>query len=344
MTTACTGCTRYARAFELDWTIIHWSLQLLESHVEKIEGFNTSRVPRSDYQSGADAKFTHRFRMRAPIFVPRSRDGDLPFPPVDCHPWILEAASKSSFYAINPARPRLFGIEDGRILDLARCAPNRFVKGDIVLAVFTVTVVVSKKSWGTQLCPVELVRVANSDPTNWLNPADYAVPVIDSSVRASLADGEELKGQSNPSSREGETNARDLVFEATSYGARGSQTRAASAAEGRDSGLPREIEGSEGSDSGSGSSRDRRTSDPSSRGDARSRPSSSSSFEEVRSMDDEGYSTLSSASAGDDTRQRAREPEPSRVKQAVPVPTKRKRPEVAGERGKVSYALDHRAR
>ncbi|KAI0703152.1 hypothetical protein C8Q76DRAFT_570135, partial [Earliella scabrosa] len=187
----------YTYAFDTDHDDSLYRLQaLLESHVEKIEGFNTSRVPRSDYQSGADAKFTHRFRMRAPIFVPRSRDGDLPFPPVDCHPWILEAASKSSFYAINPARPRLFGIEDGRILDLARCAPNRFVKGDIVLAVFTVTVVVSKKSWGTQLCPVELVRVANSDPTNWLNPADYAVPVIDSSVRASLADGEELKGQS----------------------------------------------------------------------------------------------------------------------------------------------------
>ena len=155
--------------------------------------FNPTKLPRSDYQSGAQAQYKQRFRMRAPIFIPRLKDGDLPDPPDECHPWILEAGSKSSFYAINPARPRLFGLDDGRIMELSNCSPSRFVKGDIVLVIFTVTVVVGKNNWAPHFCPVELVRVASGDPSNWMNPADYAVPVIDSSYRASLTEGEKLQ-------------------------------------------------------------------------------------------------------------------------------------------------------
>ena len=197
--TAMTVSTDYRRsvvAAAVDAPSPDEQLQKLEAHIEKVPGFNPTKMARTDYQSGADSKYTHRFRMRAPIFIPRPRDGPLPSPPIDCHPWILESASKSPFYAINPGRPRLFGLEDGRVLDLAKCTPNRFVKGDIILAVFTVTVVISKKHWGPQFCPVELVRVAESDPASWLNPADYAVPVIDSSVRASLEDGEQIEGTS----------------------------------------------------------------------------------------------------------------------------------------------------
>ena len=166
----------------------------MERHLTGLPGFNPSGYARTDYQSGAAKQFMQRYRVRAPVFVRKPATGQAPSPPSDCHPWLTAAVKKSNYYAVNPSRPQVFGVDSGKIVELSNCYPSTFRKGDVILFTFTVYVVLAGKTWSPYHCPIDLVRVATGDPSNWGDPEDYALPVVDSSVRPSLAEGEEIEG------------------------------------------------------------------------------------------------------------------------------------------------------
>ncbi|TFK83562.1 hypothetical protein K466DRAFT_498230 [Polyporus arcularius HHB13444] len=167
----------------------------LETHVPSLPGWNKD-IPRRRWQSGTDSQYTQRFRMRAPMFVLRDKRAPVPDIPKDTHRWLVDGLKERPWFTINPATPKLFALADGKIVDLARCTPNIFVKGDVLVTTFVLSVIATEKGgWGPELAPVELVRVASGDPRNWVNPADYAIPVVDAGLRPSLAEGEEFEGR-----------------------------------------------------------------------------------------------------------------------------------------------------
>ena len=84
--------------------------------------------------------------------------GYAPATPTDAHPWIVDAVRKSTHYTVNPARPLLFALTEGRTVRLGKCTPDVFMKGDVLVVTFTVSVAISDRNWRPQHCPIELVR------------------------------------------------------------------------------------------------------------------------------------------------------------------------------------------
>ena len=161
--------------------------------------FNPRGVQRKAFQSGANDEFTQRYRVSAPMFN-RIKTGEKkpPIPP-DLHPWVAEAARRSSAYYANPDRPRVFSWEGGRLQDIRKSTSPLLQQGDVVLFTFTFSFIIGAGHWWPQVTPIELVRVAAaytvpSMPAD-VDRLDFSAPIVPSSVRRGFVDGEMPQGE-----------------------------------------------------------------------------------------------------------------------------------------------------
>ncbi|KAI0361338.1 hypothetical protein OH77DRAFT_1443665 [Trametes cingulata] len=168
--------------------------QMLEEYVRYVDGFNPGDLPRREYQTGQDPSLTWRYWMRVPMFI-RMNEGETKPPlPSNLHPWVISADRRSRIYRANPARPSVFALEDNRLRDIRKCAPNTLQRGDVILFTFTVSFVVGPSAWYPQILPLEIVRVASANYTSTSDAAEYALPSVDDSVRPGFMDGELING------------------------------------------------------------------------------------------------------------------------------------------------------
>lgn len=161
--------------------------------MQDVPGFNVPNPkPRRPWQSGQNSSNTHRFWMRAPMFI-RLRPGERKGPfPEHLHEWLREADRRSRAYRANPARPTVLVLEDRMLRGIEDCEPDHLIRGDAVAITFSITYVEGKKDWYPTFIPIDIVRVARGY-TNW-NIGNEGQSIDMLAPRAPLTDGQLIDG------------------------------------------------------------------------------------------------------------------------------------------------------
>ena len=142
-------------------TITH---QVLDDFVERQSGVGIEKKIRRDFMSGKEARFSAKFWMQTPMFLPV---GGLkkPPPPGHLHPWVAAADRASYAFRANPRPPAIFGRRDGMPVPISECTPSKLCSGDIVALTFNLVYQITDKDWFPQYQPVE-VYVLKQSPTD----------------------------------------------------------------------------------------------------------------------------------------------------------------------------------
>jgi len=89
------------------------------------------------------------------------------------HQWVLDAIKeqKDKGFIINPERPSVYELDESILMDLAKCKPSTYVKGDIIWICFTISFSFFSGKWGPDFIPIDLVRVGKL-PEHLVSPSD----------------------------------------------------------------------------------------------------------------------------------------------------------------------------
>ena len=141
-----------------------------------VPGFNLSGVDRRRWQAGGGEYLNNSFWMTVPMFIRKSDGEKKPAPPDHLHPWVLQAAKRSRLYRVNPARPSVRGVQNGKLCEIAKCTPNTLQRGDAVAIRFTVSYFEGMNDWYPQYNLLDVVRVCSAPA---VTPAKEKSPEID---------------------------------------------------------------------------------------------------------------------------------------------------------------------
>ena len=150
-----------------------------------------SEKTRREFMSGKEPRFSSRFWMQAPMFLPASGTRKGP-PPTHVHPWVAEADRASYAYRANPRRPIVYGRRDRAAVPIKECEPANLCPGDVVAITFNITYHFTDKDWYPMYQPVEvyvLKRSAYADqleyealPSDRLQPASMGAAVVEGTL------------------------------------------------------------------------------------------------------------------------------------------------------------------
>lgn len=134
--------------------------QALEDHVDKQPNFNRGKRPRRGWQDGKP-----RYIISSKVFAKQTphntKQGEIFQPYYDVHPWIFEALAKQTEkrFIPNPDKPRLLDYIDNKLVRLEDSPTPYYRKGDIIWMSLKVGFAVGLDSWGTEVMPIEFIRV-----------------------------------------------------------------------------------------------------------------------------------------------------------------------------------------
>lgn len=135
--------------------------QTIDDFVERQSGVGTEKKIRRDFMSGKEARFSAKFWMQAPMFLPVG--GSKKPPPAGyLHPWVVAADRASYAFRANPRPPTVFGRRDGMPVPISECTPNKLCSGDIVALTFNLVYQITDKDWFPQYQPVEIYVLKQS--------------------------------------------------------------------------------------------------------------------------------------------------------------------------------------
>ena len=163
--------------------------QTLDGFIERQPGTGISTKVRRDFMSGREARFSAKFWMQTPMFLPAAGGKKIP-PPAHLHPWVIAADKASYAFKANPRPPTVYGRRNGVPVPINECEPNRLCAGDVVAITFNVVYQVTDKDWFPQYQPVE-VYVLKQAATDSLS--EYEAPIVGrrppSRMGASMVEG-----------------------------------------------------------------------------------------------------------------------------------------------------------
>ena len=140
------------------------NLQLLEEYIVNVPGFNENgELRRRLWQSGGPGFGTSTFWMKVPMFVQVNPGERKPPFPRHLHNWVHQAEKKSRKYRANPARPTVLAVERGRLVDIAKCTPDKLMPGDGIAVTFTVSYIEGNTDWYPQYILIDIVRIERAD-------------------------------------------------------------------------------------------------------------------------------------------------------------------------------------
>ena len=145
-----------------------------------------SKKARREFMLGKDSRFTSKFWMQSPMFLPSSGLKKGP-PPPHVHPWVADADRASYTYRANPRPPAVYGRRNGAAVPVRDCDPPCLCAGDVVAFTFNLIYQFTEKEWHPQYQPLE-VYVLKQSPYAILSDdegpsADRLVPAaMDASV------------------------------------------------------------------------------------------------------------------------------------------------------------------
>lgn len=143
----------------------------MDDFVEKHTSFVTRSKPRRDFMSGREGRFSQKFWMQAPMFLPGTHKsaGRLP---AHLHPWVIAADKASYSFRANPRPPVIYGRKEGISVPIQDCDPNHLCPGDVVSVTFNVVYYLTDKDWHPQYQPVEVYLLKRADGDGWIDYED----------------------------------------------------------------------------------------------------------------------------------------------------------------------------
>ena len=158
-----------------------------------------SEKVRREFMSGKDSRFSAKFWMQSPMFLPASGMRKGP-PPATVHQWVANADRASYAYRANPRPPVVYGRRDGGAVPIGKCEPAHLCPGDVVAITFNIIYHFTDKDWHPVYQPVEvyvLKRSTNADlleyevsPPEQMQPASMGTAVVEGAFISSLYRGE----------------------------------------------------------------------------------------------------------------------------------------------------------
>lgn len=124
-------------------------------------GLVFSKKARRDFMSGKEARFSSKFWMQTPMFLPVVGSRKPP-PPTHLHPWVVAADKASYIFRANTRPPVVYGRRDGKPVPIRECDPDHLCSGDVVSVTFNITYHFTDKDWYPQYQPVEIYVLKQS--------------------------------------------------------------------------------------------------------------------------------------------------------------------------------------
>ena len=148
---------------------------------------------RREFMSGKDTRFSSKFWMQSPMFLPASGTKKGP-PPENVHPWVTDADRASYAYRANPRPPAVYGRRKGAAVPIRECDPPSLCAGDVVAITFNVTYQFTDKDWFPLYQPVEVYVLKQS---TYAELSEHELPRADrvgpATMDASVVEGEQQR-------------------------------------------------------------------------------------------------------------------------------------------------------
>ena len=122
--------------------------------------------------SGKGSRFSSKFWMQSPIFLPAAGLKKGP-PPAHVHPWVADADRASYAYRANPKSPAVYGRRAGAAVPIRECDPPSLCPGDVVAFPFNLTYHFTDKDWYPMYQPLEVYVLKQSTYAALL---EYEIP------------------------------------------------------------------------------------------------------------------------------------------------------------------------
>ena len=135
--------------------------KVVDAYAEKQMDVAASKKARREFMSGKDVRFSSRFWMQSPMFLPSSGSKKGP-PPPHVHPWVANADRASYAYRANPRPPVVYGRRDGAAVPIRDCDPPCLCAGDVVAFTFNLIYHFTDKDWHPQYQPLEVYVLKQS--------------------------------------------------------------------------------------------------------------------------------------------------------------------------------------
>ena len=132
----------------------------MDTYVANDASWGVNRT-RREFMSGTESRFTAKFWMQCPMFLPVVASVKPP-PPAHLHPWVIAADRASYSYRANPRPPVVYGRKNGLPVPIQDCQPDHLCPGDVVAVTFTVAYLLTNKEWYPQYQPVEIYVLKSS--------------------------------------------------------------------------------------------------------------------------------------------------------------------------------------
>ena len=146
--------------------------QTVDAYVEGHMNLAFSKKVRREFMSGKDQRFSSKFWMQSPMFLPAAGSKKAS-PPAHLHRWVVDADRASYAYRANPCVPVVYGRRDGKAVPIRECDPPCLCAGDVVSVTFNVTYHFTDKDWYPLYQPVELYVLKQS---TYADLSEYEVP------------------------------------------------------------------------------------------------------------------------------------------------------------------------
>ena len=162
----------------------------MDAYVEGYMNLAFSKKVRREFMSGKDPRFSSKFWLQAPMFLPAAGLKKGP-PPANVHPWVADADRALYAYRANPRSPVVYGRRDGAAVPIRECETGSLCAGDVVAFTFNVTYQFTDKDWHPLYQPVEVYVLKQS---TYAELSVYEVPRLGRNVPAimdtSVVEGE----------------------------------------------------------------------------------------------------------------------------------------------------------
>ena len=141
-----------------------------------------SKRVRREFMSGKDHRFSSKFWMQSPMFLPAAGSKKGP-PPSHVHRWVADADRSSYAYRANPRPPVVYGRRGGEAVPIRECEPPTLCAGDVISFTFNITYLFTDKDWYPLYQPVEVYVLKRSPYTEL---PEYERPPPGRSVPAAM--------------------------------------------------------------------------------------------------------------------------------------------------------------
>lgn len=173
------------------------AVQTLDEYMSGLSMFNPHAVNRSKWQTGLYQDSSKKYWFKVPMFLRLGDDEESPDPPAKLHRWVRAADKRSDMYRANPARPEVWArTANGTTTPIEKTKERVLQLGDAVVVAFMVRYQVNR-TWGPQLLLKEITCVMPRASVPGIEHAaqPITVPVVDTTKRSGMVDGEFVPGE-----------------------------------------------------------------------------------------------------------------------------------------------------